>query len=295
MNIPYSKLYKKVILIRKFEELLLDLFSKGELFGTTHTYVGQEAIAVSAIAHLNDSDIVFSNHRCHGHFLAKENDPLGLLAEIMGRKEGVCGGRGGSQHLQKNNFYSNGIQGGIIANSLGMAFAEKFKGLGNIAMVFIGDGTWGEGIVYESLNMASLWNIPLLIVVENNRYAQSTPIELNLSGSIVGRSKAFDIKVDQVESNDIAVLYPKFELAVNYVRQEQKPFIQIVDTYRLNAHSKGDDDRLKEEVEQWRKKDPLIYFKERVPEQKLEEINIETDNRLKEIVEIVSKMDFANL
>jgi len=169
MNIPYKDLYQQMILIRKFEELLLDLFSKGKLFGTTHTYVGQEAIAVSVMGHLNKSDIVFSSHRCHGHFLAKEDDPEGLLAEIMGRENGVCGGRGGSQHLHKNNFYSNGIQGGIVANSVGMAFAEKYKKTSNIVVVFMGDGTWGEGISYEALNMASLWSVPLLVVVENNR------------------------------------------------------------------------------------------------------------------------------
>jgi len=135
MAIPYKNLYKKMVLIRKFEELLLNLFSKGKLFGTTHTYVGQEAIAVSVMENLSEFDIVFSSHRCHGHFLAKEDDPEGLLAEIMGRKNGICGGRGGSQHLQKNNFFSNGIQGGIVANSLGMAFAEKYNNTRNIVMV----------------------------------------------------------------------------------------------------------------------------------------------------------------
>ena len=143
--------------------MLLDLFEKGKLFGTTHTYVGQEAIAVSAIENINKSDIVFSNHRCHGHFLAKEDDPEGLLAEIMGRGINVWVVIG-SQHLQKNNFFSNGIQGGIVANSLGMAFAEKYRNTDNIVVSFIGDGTWGEGIVYESINMASLWSVPLLII-----------------------------------------------------------------------------------------------------------------------------------
>ena len=172
MEIPKEELYEKMYLIRKFEELLLEFFSKGELFGTTHTYIGQEAIAVSVMSNLNASDIVFSNHRCHGHFLAKENDPEGLLAEIMGKENDICKSRGGSQHLQKNNFYSNGIQGGIVANSLGMAFAEKYKNTNNIVVVFMGDGTWGEGISYEVMNMASLWEVPLLVVVENNKYAQ---------------------------------------------------------------------------------------------------------------------------
>lgn len=293
--IPYKKIYKKMILIRQFEELLLDLFSKGKLFGTTHTYVGQEAIAVSVMSNLNKEDIVFSNHRCHGHFLAKEDDPEGLLAEIMGRKNGVCGGRGGSQHLQKNNFYSNGIQGGIVANALGMAFAEKYNKTDNIVVVFIGDGTWGEGICYESLNMASLWNVPLFVVVENNRYAQSTPVELNLAGSIIKRVESFDIEVDEIESNDISILYPKFEEAIKFVRKEKKPFVQIVNTYRLNAHSKGDDDRSKDELALWWDKEPLKYVEEKIPKNYIIKTRISIEKRLSEIVEKVSLMEFDSI
>ena len=295
MVIPYKILYKKMVLIRKFEELLLDLFSKGKLFGTTHTYVGQEAIAVSVMEHLNEADVVFSNHRCHGHFLAKENDPEGLLAEIMGRRNGVCGGRGGSQHLHKNNFYSNGIQGGTVANALGMAFAEKYNQTGNIVVVFMGDGTWGEGISYESLNMASLWGVPLLVVVENNRYAQSTPLELNLAGSIIQRVQAFDIEVDEVESNDVAVLYPKFEEAVRFIREKQKPFVQIVNTYRLNAHSKGDDDRSKDEVKKWWKKEPLQYLETKISKEDIKQTKHSVEKRLQEIEQRVHVMEFGSI
>ena len=295
MDIPYKNLYKKMVLIRKFEELLLDLFSKGKLFGTTHTYVGQEAIAVSVMAHLNEADVVFSSHRCHGHFLAKEDDPEGLLAEIMGRENGVCGGRGGSQHLHKNNFYSNGIQGGTVANALGMAFAEKYNQTGNIVVVFMGDGTWGEGISYEALNMASLWSVSLLVVVENNRYAQSTPVELNLAGSILQRVQAFDIEADEVESNDVAVLYPKFEEAVRFVREKQKPFVQIVNTYRLNAHSKGDDDRSKDEVKKWWKKEPLQYLETKISKEDIKQTKYSVEKRLQEIEQRVHVMEFGSI
>ena len=295
MEIPLKSLYEKMFLIRKFEGLLLDFFSKGKLFGTTHTCVGQEATAVSVMAHLNKSDIVFSNHRCHGHFLAKEDDPEGLLAEIMGRENGVCGGRGGSQHLHKNNFYSNGIQGGIVANSLGMAFAEKYKRRGNIVVVFMGDGTWGEGISYEALNMASLWNVPLLVVVENNRYAQSTPVELNIAGSILKRAQAFDIEADEVESNNVAILYPKFEEVVRFVRGKQQPFVQIVNTYRLNAHSKGDDDRSKDEVRKWWKKEPLQYLESKISKEDVNQIKLSVDKRLQEIEQRVHVMEFGSI
>jgi len=281
-------------LIRKFENRLLELFSEGKLFGTTHTYVGQEAIAVSVIFNLESSDIVFSNHRCHGHYLAKENDPEGLLAEIMGREGGVCGGRGGSQHLHKNNFYSNGIQGGYLPNALGMAFAEKYKKTGNIVVAFIGDGTLGEGAVYETLNLASLWKVPLLIVIENNRYAQTTPIEYNLAGSIIDRISAFDIKVGEVESNDISVLYPRFKKITTEVRDNSLPYVEIVHTYRLNAHSKGDDFRPKEEIQLWRKKDPLEIASKFVVNDIIKLEN-EVDKRLEQVEARVSNMPFASL
>ena len=284
-----------MVLIRKFEEMLLDLFSKGKLFGTTHTYVGQEAIAVSVMAHLGEADVVFSNHRCHGHFLAKEDDPEGLLAEIMGRKNGVVGGRGGSQHLHKNNFYSNGVQGGTVANALGMAFAEKYNQTGNIVVVFMGDGTWGEGISYEVMNMASIWGVPLLVVVENNRYAQSTPVELNLAGSILQRVQAFNIGTAEVESNDVSVLYPTFEEAVRFVREKQKPFVQIVNTYRLNAHSKGDDDRSKDEVKKWWKKEPLQYLETKISKEDIKQIKHSVEKRLQEIEQRVHVMEFSSI
>jgi len=295
MIIPYKNLYKKMVLIRKFEEMLLDLFSKGKLFGTTHTYVGQEAIAVSVMAHLGEADVVFSNHRCHGHFLAKEDDPEGLLAEIMGRKNGVVGGRGGSQHLHKNNFYSNGVQGGTVANALGMAFAEKYNQTGNIVVVFMGDGTWGEGISYEVMNMASIWGVPLLVVVENNRYAQSTPVELNLAGSILQRVQAFNIGTAEVESNDVSVLYPTFEEAVRFVREKQKPFVQIVNTYRLNAHSKGDDDRSKDEVKKWWKKEPLQYLETKISKEDIKQTKHSVEKRLQEIEQRVHVMEFSSI
>lgn len=295
VEIPYHSLYEKSLLIRKFETRLLELFSAGKLFGTTHTYVGQEATAVSSITQLNDKDIVFSNHRCHGHYLVRNDDPEGLLAEIMGKEQGVCSGRGGSQHLCRGNFFSNGIQGGYLPNALGMAFAEKYHASGAIVVAFIGDGTLGEGAVYETLNLASLWQVPLLIVIENNRFAQTTPIEQNLSGSIVKRVEAFDILVDEIESNDVSELYPVFSAAINYVRNNNKPFVQIVHTYRLNAHSKGDDFRDPEEIDRWRKKDPLNYYLKKMSVRERERIDQEVESRLRAVEERVELAPFATI
>ena len=291
-NIPYQDLYEKMYLIRQFETRLLELFSQGKLFGTTHTYVGQEAIAVSAISNLLNTDIVFSNHRCHGHYLTKEDDPEGLLAEIMGREGGACGARGGSQHLYKNNFYSNGIQGGFLPNALGMAFSEKYFRTNNVVVAFIGDGTFGEGTVYESLNLASLWQVPLLIIVENNQIAQTTPIKDNLAGSILNRVKAFDIDVNEIESNDISILYPRFEEVINKVRDNIRPHVEIINTYRFNAHSKGDDFRDQKEIEAWRKKDPLGYVRPFI-ESEIKEIEERVNSRLSSIEERVNKLPFA--
>jgi len=294
-KVPYKNLFEKIVLIRQFENRLLELFSKGDLFGTTHTCVGQEATAATVMSLLSDDDVVFSNHRGHGHYLAKTNNPLGLMAEIMGREIGVCGGRGGSQHLCDTGFYSNGIQGGYLSNAMGMAFSEKYLDSDNIVVAFIGDGTLGEGAVYETLNMASLLKVPLLVIVENNFYAQTTPTEMNLAGSIVGRANAFNIASGEVESNDVAILYPIFKEVINKVRQERTPYVQEVRTYRLNAHSKGDDFRDTAEIERWRLKDPITFFDEKLPADVRDKITEEVEQRLVNVEEQVRASGFAVL
>ena len=187
------RLYHELTTIRHFEEAVLENFPKGVFSGTTHTYLGQEANAVGVLSHLLSDDIVFSNHRCHGHFIAFGGDMRALFAEMMGKATGVCGGRGGSQHLQWHNFYSNGVQGGIVPVSTGMALAEKYQNTNAVVVCFLGDGTLGQGVVYESLNLASLWGAPILYVVENNHIAQTTPTGHALAGDIALRFAAFDI------------------------------------------------------------------------------------------------------
>ncbi len=169
-------LYRSMVRIRRFEETVLAEFSHGAFYGTTHTSLGQEADAVGVLDSLQAGDVVFSNHRCHGHFLAYGGDMRALFAELMGKASGVCGGRGGSQHLHWRNFYSNGILGGTLPIATGAALAEKRLGSGVATVVFLGDGALGEGVVYESLNFASLWGAPVLFVLEDNHWAQTTPI-----------------------------------------------------------------------------------------------------------------------
>src|SRR4051812_210877 len=211
-------LYRTMLLIRRFEERALAEFSTGKLFGTTHAYIGQEADAAAIFSAADPGDIVFSSHRCHGHFLAYGGDPYRLAAELMGKASGLVGGRGGSQHIHWRNFYSNGIQGGIIPVAAGTALAEKFQKTGKVSIVFIGDGTLGEGVFYESLNLASLWHIPILFVLENNRYAQTTPIELGVAGSLAGRFSAFNIKAWELDSTDVLEIRSRAAEALDYVR-----------------------------------------------------------------------------
>lgn len=277
-----EKLYRQMALIRAFEERLLELFELGELFGTTHCYIGQEADAVGVLNHLAAGDIVFSNHRCHGHFLVYADRPEILMAELMGRQGGVVGGRGGSQHICFRDFYSNGVQGGIVPNAVGMALAEKIKGTGAIATVFLGDGTLGEGVVYEALNLASLWSAPILFVVENNRWAQSTPVEKELAGDMTARARAFGIEAGEIASTDAEELYERFEPIVESVRREGRPRFEVVHTYRLCHHSKSDDRRPPEEVERYRADEPLPKQRARVDENTAEAIEREARERVVE-------------
>ena len=253
----HQDLFEQMALIRCFEENVLKLFSQGRIYGTTHTCIGQEAIAVALGANLTDEDYLFCPHRCHGHFIAYGGEPEALIAEMMGKTTGVCGGRGGSQHLHYKRFFSNGVQGGIVGNAVGAALALKIRNENGIAVAVLGDGTLGEGLVYESLNFAALKKLPILFLVENNKYAQTTPVHIAVSGSMTERARAFGIAADETDTSDVVELCSLLRERINAVRATQNPFFQVVHTYRLAAHSKGDDTRPKEEVAQQWVKDPL--------------------------------------
>lgn len=257
--------YEQMVLVRRFEETLLELYAAGAVPGTTHTYIGQEANAVGIIRQLDPTrDNVISNHRNHGHYLAFSDDVDGLLREILGREGGVCEGRGGSQHLHSGRFLSNGVQGGIVPVAAGMALAEKRLGTGAATVVFIGDGTLGQGAVYETLNMASLWSLPLLVVVENNRYAQTTPIERALAGSLTERASAFGVASEHLNSTDVEVIGQAAGRALKHIHSTGKPFWLVIDTYRFAPHSKGDDYRPKSEIERHQQFDPILLAGARI-------------------------------
>jgi len=261
MNAEAREHLHTAYLVRTVEQQLLELFSAGKLSGTTHTCIGQEMTAVALAASLDRTkDVIVSNHRCHGHYLAWTDDPDGLLAEVMGKETGVCGGLGGSQHLSATGFFSNGIQGGIVPVAAGLAFAKKLAGSDGIVAVCIGDGTLGEGVVYETLNMASKWQLPLLVLLENNLYAQSTSQTETLAGEICGRAAAFGIETLHSDTWRHEKLLTQLRGAVCTVRRDCRPVFIRVDTYRLAAHSKSDDDRDPHEIADYTERDPLNRF-----------------------------------
>jgi acetoin:2,6-dichlorophenolindophenol oxidoreductase subunit alpha len=278
------RLYRRMRFIRRFEEHLLDLFEEGLLKGTTHACIGQEADPVGVIEHLRPGDHIFSNHRCHGHYLAWTGDALGLLAEIMGKEAGVCRGIGGSQHLCAPGFKSNGILGGTVPNAAGIALAMKLSGQDGISAAFIGDGTFGEGVLYETLNIASLWQLPLLIVVENNAYAQSTPIGANFAGDMRTRFAAFGIPARRIDSTDVVAIADEAEQTIAAVRATRMPQALIIDTYRLCHHSKSDDNRPEEEIAERWLSEPLIVHGARLADADRIRIHAEVETALDEVV-----------
>ena len=254
-----------LVFIRRFEEALLELFAAGELGGTTHTCLGQEYIPV-ALAPLTRGDFVFSNHRGHGHYLAHCGDAEGLLAELTGREGGPCRGVGGSQHLIGDHFVSTGIQGASLPVAVGMALHLKRAGQGQMAIAYIGDGTWGEGVVYEALNLAALWQVPLLVVVENNGIAQTTPTRLQLAGSIEGRVRAFGVDYQHIRTTNVEQIRLELAPGLADVRRKQSPLVVEFETVRLGPHSKGDDTRPLDEVTALRERDWLRRCEQTEPE-----------------------------
>jgi acetoin:2,6-dichlorophenolindophenol oxidoreductase subunit alpha len=284
----HDVLYRRMAFVRTFEQTLLDLFDEGVLNGTTHCCIGQEADAVGVIDHLRRSDHVFSNHRCHGHYLAKTGDAVGLLAEIMGTEKGICRGRGGSQHVCAEGFKSNGVLGGTVPAAAGIALAQQLSGSDDISVVFIGDGTLGEGIVYETLNVASLWRLPFLIVCEDNGWAQSTPRAHNLAGNIADRFTAFDIPVCELDTTDVGEIHRAAGQEIAAARSNG-PRCLLLHTYRLCHHSKNDDSRPANEVSERWALDPLVVHRPQLDSNIQERIEREVAEAIGRVVDEVRR------
>jgi acetoin:2,6-dichlorophenolindophenol oxidoreductase subunit alpha len=257
---------RKMHLIRRFEEAAEDAYMRGLSYGTMHLSIGQEATAVGVCAALTDADYITSTHRGHGHCIAKGADVARMYAEFLGRETGYCHGRGGSMHIadpSKGNLGANGIVGGGIPIAVGAALSAKKRGVGAVAVSFFGDGANNEGAFHESLNIASIWKLPVIFVCENNQYGMSMSAERSTAvKDIAQRASAYGLPGVVVDGNAFAEIAQAAFAAVDRARRGEGPTLIEAKTYRTRGHSRSDRNRYrtKEEIESWRRRDPIVMF-----------------------------------
>ncbi len=269
-----KKLYRDMLLIRRFEERLSDLFLKGEVAGTCHLCIGQEAVPVGVAAALKTGDWMNGTHRGHGHFLAKGGDPKLMVAEIFGRAPGYSGGRGGSQHMacfERGFLGSNGITGGGLPIATGAALALKQQKKANVVAAMMGDGAANQGVFHECLNMAVLWKLPVVYVCENNLYAMSTPFAESCAVSkLSDRVRGFGLGVETVDGNDVLAVADAAERAVEWARSGGGPAFLECMTYRFCGHSRSDQClyRTRDEEAEWKARCPIELFRRHLLEKR---------------------------
>ena len=261
--------YRDMLLIRRFEERAGQMYGMGLIGGFCHLYIGQEAVVVGMQAALQPQDSVITTYRDHGHMLACGMDPNGVMAELTGREGGYSRGKGGSMHMfskEKNFFGGHGIVGANVPLGTGIAFSHKYKGDDGICLDYFGDGAVNQGQVYESFNMAALWDLPIIYVIENNRYGMGTSVErASAEPDLFNRGCAYGIPGAQIDGMDVVQVFEGGSKAVDHVRSGKGPFILEMQTYRYRGHSMSDPAkyRTKEEVQKMRtEKDPIEMLKE---------------------------------
>jgi TPP-dependent pyruvate/acetoin dehydrogenase alpha subunit len=255
--------YRLMWQMRLHEEALKDLFTQGKIGGTTHLYIGQEAVAAGVIAQLRGDDYIVSTHRGHGHMLAKGGELRPMLAEILGKVTGYCKGKGGSMHIaspEVGNLGANGIVSGGLPIAVGSGLSAKMRGTDQVTVVAFGDGAANEGNTHEAMNLAALWELPVFFLFENNCYAVSTEVKSSMAGGdMLKRAAGYGTPARKVDGNDLEEVHFAAEEVIDYVRSGEGPSLLECDTYRIEGHYYGDAMvyRHKEEVEDWRKKDPI--------------------------------------
>ncbi len=261
-------LYTRMLLIRRFEERLLALQKAGELLSSPHTCIGQEAMAVGVCSNLRTNDYIISNHRGHGHLIAKGGDIKRILAEALGKKTGYCKGKGGMLHLanvELGYLASCGIVGGGLPLANGPALASKLRGTDQVTVCFFGDGAACEGTFHEALNLASIWKLPVIFVCENNMYAMTTPASYGISvKDVASRAAGYNMPGVVVDGQDLQAVSDTISEAIALARRGGGPSLIEGKTYRYMAHSGSDEFlakggyRTREEIEEWRRKDPVV-------------------------------------
>lgn len=256
--------YRLMWMMRFHEEALKDLFTQGKIGGTTHLYIGQEAVAAGVITQLREDDYIVSTHRGHGHMLAKGGELRPMLAEILGKVTGYCKGKGGSMHiasLEVGNLGANGIVSGGLPISVGSGLSAKMRGTDQITVVAFGDGATNEGNTHEAMNLAALWELPVIFLFENNCYAVSTEVNHSMAGcNMLNRAAGYGIPATKVDGNNLEEVHFAAEEAIDHVRSGKGPYLLECATYRIEGHYYGDAMlyRRKEEVEGWRQRDPIV-------------------------------------
>ncbi len=266
------KAYHDMLLIRRFEEKAGQLYGMGSIGGFCHLYIGQEAVVVGLEMAAIEGDQRITSYRDHGHMLACGMDPKGVMAELTGKKGGYSHGKGGSMHMfsREKNFYGgHGIVGAQVPLGAGLAFANKYRGNKNVSMAYFGDGAANQGQVYETFNMASIWKLPVIFVIENNRYAMGTSAQRSTAASdhLGARGEAFDIPSEQVDGMDVRAVKEAADRAMEHCRSGEGPYILEMMTYRYRGHSMSDPAkyRSKEEVQKMREEhDPIEQVKARL-------------------------------
>ena len=267
---PYLEMYRRMVRIREFELAAIDLFRRGQVKGTVHAYIGQEASGVGVCMALRRDDLIAGTHRSHGHNIAKGADTARMMAEIMGKETGYCKGRGGSMHIAAFETGSLGalaIVGSGIPLAVGAALAFKMRGEQRVAVPFTGDAGSNTGNWHESLNMAAVWKLPVVFVLENNHYGVSTRIEESVAISDLSqRAQAYGMPGVRVDGFDVLAVYRAAVEAVARARRGEGPTLLVTESYRFEGHYSGEPEvyRSRAEVEEWRKNDPLPRFRRRL-------------------------------
>ena len=268
-------LLRQMMLIRRFEEKAKQAFTQAKIKGFCHLYNGQEAVAVGTISVLNEDDAVITAYRDHGHALARGCEPNALMAELFGKITGCSRGKGGSMHFfdAKKHFYGgHGIVGGQIPLGTGLAYAQKYLGTNRVTLAYMGDGAINQGAVHEAMNLAALWKLPVIYIIENNEYSMGTSQARSSAGDpLTKRAGAFDMAAIQANGMDIDDVRAKTFEAVSLARTESLPTLMEIRTYRYFGHSMSDPGhyRSKEEIEARKQSDPIELYKARLIEQKV--------------------------
>lgn len=261
-----AQIYMKMLRTRRFEESCAELFVKGLVHGTTHLYIGEEAVAAGICSALQKGDSITSTHRGHGHCISFGMDTSAMMAEYLGREAGCCKGRGGSMHMfdiENGNLGENGIVGGGCAIAAGAALTHKKRGNGAVAVCFLGEGATNEGSFHEAANLSSVWKLPVLFVCEDNKYGMSMSSDKSIKVKDISlRALSYGFPGKTIDGNDAMEIYTEALAAREYVR-DNGPMLLVCDTYRISGHSKSDTNayRTKEEIASWRKKDPITRMK----------------------------------